>query len=198
MGLSVSLWNEIRHQAIRCELERNLARLGSHSSTAVPRRTTVSRGTDDVDNLFLMCRECHDLAPNTCVPAIFFEWARAQSSYGRELARIRAALHAFGVGDAEARDLDALLNSKEFEAWKANKIGLHRPQSNYAPTTYRLTPATLVGLAVHYRRINAANRPLTQPTCCDVIHHRQNNPACPWSRSRPSADRRRRPSVSRR
>src|SRR5262249_7160404 len=31
-------------------------------------------GTDDVDNLFLMCRECHDLAPNTCIPAILFEW----------------------------------------------------------------------------------------------------------------------------
>jgi hypothetical protein len=36
-------------------------------------------GTDEVANLFLMCRECHDLAPNTSFPEIFFEWARAQS-----------------------------------------------------------------------------------------------------------------------
>jgi len=40
-------------------------------------------GTNDVANLFLMCRECHDLAPNTSVLEIFFEWARAQSWHTR-------------------------------------------------------------------------------------------------------------------
>jgi hypothetical protein len=36
----------------------------------------------------------------------------------------------------------------------AGKFGLHRPQSNYAPVSSRLTPATFVGLAVHYQRIS--------------------------------------------
>lgn len=30
-------------------------------------------GTDDVSNLFLMCRECHDAAPNTNISEIFFQ-----------------------------------------------------------------------------------------------------------------------------
>ena len=114
-------------------------------------------GTDDVDNLFLMCRECHDLAPNTSIAEILFEWARAQSSSAREMARIRAALTAFGVDETDAQDLDALLTSAEFQTWKSNKVGLHRPQSNYASISYRLTPATLVGLAVHFRRMVATS-----------------------------------------
>lgn len=49
-------------------------------------------GTDEVANLFLMCRECHDPAPNTNIPEIFFDWARAQKA--GMLARMpRYALH---------------------------------------------------------------------------------------------------------
>jgi HNH endonuclease len=154
-------------------------------------------GTDDVDNLFLMCRECHDLAPNTSIPAILFEWARAQSSYGREMARIRAALDAFRVSEEEAQGLEALLESEEFKTWKSDKVGLHRPQSNYASTSYRLTPATFIGLAVYFLRNIASNRP-AEPARGDLINPRQNTSACPSSMSRPSAGRRRRRSASRR
>ena len=147
-------------------------------------------GANDPTNLFLMCRECHDLAPNTSIPDIIFEWARAQSSEARELSKIRAALSAFGIDDAEAMELEAVLFSKEFEIWKSGKLGLHRPQSNYASISYRLTPATLVGLVVYYRRTTAGRDHFT--------HRRGNSPACPWSRSRPSAGRRRRPSASHR
>ena len=109
-------------------------------------------GTNDVANCFLMCRECHDQAPNTIVPEIFFEWARAQSWDARESAKIRAAFDAFGVDLAAQQDFDELIVSKEFGSWISAKFGLHRPQSNYAPVSSRLTPATFVGLAVYYRR----------------------------------------------
>jgi HNH endonuclease len=115
-------------------------------------------GTDDVANLFLMCRECHDLAPNTSIPEIFFEWARAQNWYARESAKIIAALDAFGVNSAAQQDFNELITSKEFKSWMAGKFGLHRPQSNYAPVSSRLTPATFVGLAVHYQRISRLQR----------------------------------------
>ncbi len=99
-----------------------------------------------------MCRVCHDEAPNTSIPEIFFEWAQAQSWHTRENAKISAALSAFGI-DAEAlQDFNELVISDEFKSWRSDKIGLHRPQSNYAPVSSRLTPATLVGLAVHYWR----------------------------------------------
>ena len=109
-------------------------------------------GTNDVSNLFLMCRECHDLAPNTSIPEIFFAWAQAQSWNARESAKICAALDAFGVDSVDREDFNELINSDGFKSWMSGKLGLHRPQSNYAPISSRLTPATFVGLAVYYRR----------------------------------------------
>jgi hypothetical protein len=114
-------------------------------------------GTDDVANLFLMCRECHDQAPNTNVPEILFEWARAQSWNARETAKVCAALNAFSVDSMTEQDFNELIVSDAFKSWKSGKFGLHRPQSNYAPVSSRLTPATLVGLAVYYRRISRAS-----------------------------------------
>jgi HNH endonuclease len=109
-------------------------------------------GTDDVANLFLMCHECHDQMPNTSIPEIFFEWARAQNWDTRESAKICAALDAFSIDSAKREDLNELIISKEFKSWISAKFGLHRPQSNYAPRSSRLTPATIVGLAVYYQR----------------------------------------------
>jgi len=109
-------------------------------------------GTDECDNLFLMCRECHDLAPNTGIRAIFFEWARAQSSYAREGEKVKAALRSFGIEKQDHERYCAVMNSESFHAWVDGRIGLHRPQSNYAPTSSRLTPATMVGLLVYYVR----------------------------------------------
>jgi 5-methylcytosine-specific restriction endonuclease McrA len=115
-------------------------------------------GSDDADNLFLMCRECHDLAPNTTVPEVFFEWARAQSSWKRDGERIDSAFEAFGIVDADKEALLKLMGSEHFRSWSAGRIGLHRPQSNYPSTLFRLTPTTRIGLAAHYRRSNGFDR----------------------------------------
>jgi hypothetical protein len=90
--------------------------------------------------------------PNTSIAEIFFEWARAQSWNARELAKIREALHAFGVDSDDLESFELVINSEEFKSWQSDKFGLHWPQSNYAPVSSRLTPATTVGLAVHYGR----------------------------------------------
>jgi hypothetical protein len=116
-------------------------------------------GTDEPSNLFLMCRECHDLAPNTALPEIFFEWARAQSCWRRESAKIEEALRSFGVRSEQHNELLQLMESSEFQDWVDGKLGLHRPQSNYAPVSCRLTPATMVGLAVHYLRLDHRENP---------------------------------------
>ena len=111
-------------------------------------------GKDEVSNLFLMCRECHDRVPNTVIPAIFFEWARAQDWDSRESAKISDALRAFGLDELRCEDLEILLESEHFRSWMRGKFGLHRPQSNYAPVSSRLTPATIVGLAAHFQRMS--------------------------------------------
>ncbi|WP_169729517.1 HNH endonuclease signature motif containing protein [Azovibrio restrictus] len=109
-------------------------------------------GADTVENLFLMCRECHDTAPNTNIPEIFFEWSRSQHWQKREHAKVIQALEAFSVPKRDYRKFMRTMESPLFQEWMQDKIGLHWPQSNYAPRSSRLTPATIVGLVVHYFR----------------------------------------------
>lgn len=134
-------WNEILDGWERIPLQR---------CHIVPRSLG---GTNELSNLFLMCRECHDTAPNTALSEIFFEWVRAQSTHGRETTKIDDALRSFGVDTEQKRELLHLIDTPDFRKWVEGKIGLHRPQSNYAPLSGRLTPATMVGLAVHYSRL---------------------------------------------
>ncbi len=109
-------------------------------------------GADSVENMFLMCRECHDTAPNTNIPEIFFEWARSQSWIKREQAKINQALESFSVSKRDYKKITRTMNSPVFQMWAKDRTGLHWPQSNYAPTTSRLTPATMVGLAIYFLR----------------------------------------------
>lgn len=109
-------------------------------------------GTNEPSNLFLMCRECHDLAPNTALPKIFFEWVRAQSFWKREAAKIDEALRAFGISCEQQGMLYQVVQTPAFKSWVNSKFGLHRPQSNYGSISSRLTPATIIGLAAQYLR----------------------------------------------
>jgi hypothetical protein len=115
-------------------------------------------GANDTANMFLMCRECHDLAPNTNIPEVFFEWARSQHWFRRFLSKLSAAFDAYGIEAANQEEYYALIISDEFRLWASNRIGLHRPQSKYASLSSRLTASTLVGLAVHYRRTRRTRR----------------------------------------
>jgi hypothetical protein len=116
------------------------------------------QGSDGVDNLFLMCRECHDTAPNTLFPDIFFQWARKQSHCQRENDRLLVAMRWFDLTEADLPKVNEILLSEAFRSWTPNKFGLHRPQSNYPSVSSRLTPATMVGLVLMYMRTVEAQR----------------------------------------
>jgi 5-methylcytosine-specific restriction endonuclease McrA len=90
-------------------------------------------GTNDAGNIFLMCAECHDLAPNTRIPEIFFEWARTQNSFARESSKIRVAFESFGIDAAVQEELSELMTSEKFKSWASGKFGLHWPQSGMLP-----------------------------------------------------------------
>lgn len=109
-------------------------------------------GSDSVENLFLMCRECHDIAPNTNIPEIFFEWARSQNWLKREQAKLNQALETFSMSKRDYRRFVKTMNSPAFHVWVKNKIGFHWPQSNYAPRSSRLTYSTMIGLVTYFLR----------------------------------------------
>jgi hypothetical protein len=146
--------------------------LGQRSFAAMSHRGPSLGGSDDVSNLFLMCRECHDLMPNTKFPEIFFEWARAQSWNARESAKISEAIKAFGIEEALLPNLEQVIISEDFWIWSEGKSGLHWPQSNYAPISSRLTPATTVGLAVYYLRTFGTPRPQDRETLLENFFRR--------------------------
>jgi hypothetical protein len=107
-------WNEILNGWERIPLQR---------CHILPRSLG---GTDDPSNLFLMCRECHDLAPNTALPEIFFEWARTQSRSRRESSKIEEALRSFGVRSEQQDELLRVIESPDFKDWLGGKLSLHR------------------------------------------------------------------------
>lgn len=55
-------------------------------------------GTDTVDNLFLMCKECHDLAPNTPSRTAFLKWVSKQHWTVRKFDKINSELSTFDFG----------------------------------------------------------------------------------------------------
>jgi hypothetical protein len=92
------------------------------------------------------------------MPEIFLEWVSRQSSLSREVAKLQSAFASFGIEAAKQEAIARLMVSEEFRTWASGKIGLHRPQSNYPTTFSRLTPSTMVGLAVQFDRLNRTTR----------------------------------------
>lgn len=126
-------------------------------------------GSDQVGNLFLMCRECHDSAPNTLFPQVFFKWVDKQSWWKRECGKITAAFDSFDISEVDQIEIMSVIGSAEFKAWISGRMAFHWPQSNYAPTSSRLTPATIVGLAAYFfQNLSATNltNPLDQANFC--------------------------------
>lgn len=110
-------------------------------------------GTDTVDNLYLMCRECHDLAPNTSIPEIFFEWVSKQCLVTRKIRDMQQALSEFGIDFSDENilaELNDLLRSPEFREWRKRKVETHWRQT--PPRGPSITIASQVGLLVHYQR----------------------------------------------
>lgn len=58
----------------------------------------------------------------------------------------------FGLAKKDLALVQKTMQSDEFKEWASGKLGIHRPQSNYAATSSRLTLATMIGLVVHYIR----------------------------------------------
>jgi hypothetical protein len=107
-------------------------------------------GLNEPSNLFLMCKECHDIAPNTSFPDIFFQWARKQNFLERHAYRIQQSLTAFSIHEELYPKLDAISKTREFKDFAHKHSGLHRSQSGYSGVGRQLTDSTMIGLLFYY------------------------------------------------
>ena len=107
-------------------------------------------GNQDESNLFLMCKQCHDLAPNTSFTEIFFQWAQNQNYIKRLNQQILQCREDFDLPEELLFELLKTSATKKFEEFLHRYAGLHWPQSGYSGLGKRLTLSTFVGLLLYY------------------------------------------------
>jgi HNH endonuclease len=107
-------------------------------------------GINKPENLLLMCKECHDLAPNTAFPQIMFKWMANQNTFKRFSNKVLCAMSDFEIDEADFVKVMATINDMEFIKWARDKSGLHWPQSGYSGTANKFTVSTMIGLMKHY------------------------------------------------
>lgn len=111
-------------------------------------------GSDDVSNLFLMCRECHDLAPNTTNMDFFFFWARKQNWCRRASTRIKTEMELLEINKEQINQLNNILVTQDFQTWLSGNVGIHFPQSKYSSIYSRITPSSMLGALLKYIQDN--------------------------------------------
>ncbi|AUV85943.1 hypothetical protein C1N50_07220 [Vibrio campbellii] len=107
-------------------------------------------GTEEPSNLVLMCKECHDLAPNTTIKEVMFKWMASQSWFFRFNAKLTQAFNDFDVPIEDYEKLICLSQNPDFKLWVKDKIGMHWPQSGYSGLGHKFTVSTYVGLLKYY------------------------------------------------
>lgn len=107
-------------------------------------------GVDTADNLFLMCKECHDLAPNTIYKDVFLKWVSNQCWSVRQMKEINQAFESYDFSEEDSEWISVTLADKKFNEWKDKKIGLHWNQQGYG---IKLTESTISGLLYEYKKI---------------------------------------------
>jgi len=64
-------------------------------------------GTADLDNLFLLCKKCHDVAPSVNDRGLFFSWAENRSEINEVFQEVVEAIKAVDAGENFAKWLNA-------------------------------------------------------------------------------------------
>jgi hypothetical protein len=145
-------------------------------------------GPDSPENLFLMCNECHDRAPNTSSRDAFLKWAIAQRNgpnnwANRQVRELTDALSDAGLAAMDSDDLSALMRARPFRDWCQNNMALHRSRKGA-----QLTFATVCAALSEYmgQQSACADERRIAPARADVAghssaedppgHQRQNDP----------------------
>lgn len=73
-------------------------------------------GRDEPENLFLMCSECHDLAPDTTSRDAFLLWASKQNYSKRLSKQINEQIEFFDLQN-DKKIISKIIKTKEFNDW---------------------------------------------------------------------------------
>ena len=109
-------------------------------------------GLDSTSNLFLMCHDCHDKAPDTTSREIFLIWVKAQSWIKREFNEIKEHIETFGIEENEFDELANIANSPDFQKWAKKNMGLHWNQQGGG---IKLKKSTFIGALIEYKKITS-------------------------------------------
>src|SRR5699024_9748649 len=101
-------------------------------------------GGDTVDNLFLMCKECHDKAPDTRSKAAFFKWVKAQCHITNIHQKIICELKTYELED-KVEEISRMLEKGAPKAMK-NNLGIHFNQRR----ELEIKPATVMAAIATY------------------------------------------------
>ena len=108
-------------------------------------------GSDEPENLFLLCLPCHDHAPNTPSRELFLRWVTAQRGRKRFARELRDACEDLGMKEEDCRNALPLLSDSELAmGWLSQHTGLHLNQELSGGA--RLNPATIAAAFLLYAR----------------------------------------------
>ncbi|EFU41017.1 hypothetical protein PVOR_15329 [Paenibacillus vortex V453] len=85
-------------------------------------------GTDEPSNLFLMCRDCHDKAPNTRSVEAFLIWTEKQNWYENFRDEVMKEIKNFGFED-RVEELNEIIANKEIKDKISENLGVHMNQN---------------------------------------------------------------------
>lgn len=103
-------------------------------------------GSDALFNLFLMCKECHELAPDTSYRDIFFKWVEEQNYVMRETDKLIKELESFNLNIEDLKITD----TEKFHKFLLTNGGIHR--SIYGGT--KIKKSTIAGLLDKFIQLN--------------------------------------------
>lgn len=110
-------------------------------------------GTDEPENIFMMCKKCHDSAPDTTSKEMFLRWVYVQEPhFAQEFAenwnQFNKTLRDFGVdSDEDIVELGKLVRSKKFKAWALKNIVTH-----FGAYGLTLKVSTMVAALLEYQK----------------------------------------------
>lgn len=116
-------------------------------------------GSDEPSNLFLMCKECHELAPDTPYPDIFFKWVDGQDHIKRIVDRVNKTLELYNIDEEQfcryfICSSEKTPDQEDFRKFCVKKIGLHR--SIYGGA--KIKESTYIGLLYEFLQLKNNER----------------------------------------
>lgn len=121
-------------------------------------------GSASPGNIVLLCRKCHDRAPDTVFPEVFWQWMDTQHHEREAEREIREVVKALGISPGSKADVSRIskaLWSPEFWQWASDRQARHFPQTN---SGQRVSVFGFVALLDRYLKSQTNDAAQTEPS----------------------------------